>query len=124
VKRVHSGIDLGPRHVSGLPPTCCRMRLGRRAPTPPLIHGREGHQAPQWRQGLSCGHGGRLEGPPLVPQERFYRFAEVIHQMKTIDDLHRVGGSLADAIRIQGAAIATDDGDRRMLGQPGRDTGG
>ncbi len=59
----------------------------------------------------------RETSPPIA-------LAEVVDEMKTIDDLHRVGGSLADAIRIQGAAIATDDGDRRMLHEPGRYAGG
>jgi nitroreductase len=43
----------------------------------------------------------------VVEQKGFQSLAEVLDQMKTIDHLHRVGGSLADAIRIQGAAIAT-----------------
>ena len=124
MKRVQSGVDLDPRSVVGRPLGFRPRLLGFWTPTPPRIHGREGHQAPQWRQGLRCAHGGHFEGPPLVPQERFHRFAEVLHEMETINDLHRVGGSLADAIRIQGASIATDNGDRRMLGQPGCDTGG
>jgi hypothetical protein len=38
--------------------------------------------------------------------------------MEAIDDLHRLGCPLANAVRIQGTPIATDDGDRRMLGKP------
>jgi hypothetical protein len=56
----------------------------------------------------------------LVPQERFHCFAEVFHEMKAIDDLHRVGCPLANAVRIEATPIATDHGDRRMPGEPGR----
>jgi hypothetical protein len=59
-----------------------------------------------------------------MPQKRFHRFAEVLHQVETMDDLHCAGSPLANAIRRQGSAIATDDGDRRRPGEPGRDTGG
>jgi hypothetical protein len=39
-------------------------------------------------------------------------------------DLSRVGGPLANALRIEGTPITTHDDDRRMLGHPGRYTGG
>ena len=39
-------------------------------------------------------------------------------------DLYRVRGALANALRIEGTPITTNDGDRGMLGQPGRDTSG
>jgi len=38
--------------------------------------------------------------------------------METIDDLHRVGGPLANAVRIQGAPIATDHFDTGMCLKP------
>jgi hypothetical protein len=41
--------------------------------------------------------------------------------MTAIDGLHRIRGSLANTIRIQGTAIATDNGNGRMLGEPGGD---
>jgi hypothetical protein len=44
--------------------------------------------------------------------------------MEAIDHLHRVWSPLAHAIRIQGTAIAADQGDHRMLGQPRRDRRG
>src|SRR5882724_741422 len=71
-------------------------------------------------------HGGRggLESTPLISQEHFHRFAKVFHQMQAIDDLHRLGSPLTNAIRLQRTPIATDHGDRRMLGEPGRHCGG
>ena len=41
--------------------------------------------------------------------------------MKPIHDLHRVGSAPANALRIEGAPIATDHGHGGMLEQPVRD---
>ena len=60
----------------------------------------------------------------MVDQEGFQRLAEVLDQMKPIDHLHGVGCPPANAVGVEVAPIATDDGDRRMLGEPGRDGGG
>ena len=60
----------------------------------------------------------------MVEQEGFQGLAEVLDEMKPVDDLHRLGRPPANAVGVEVAAITTDDGDRRMLGQPGGDTGG
>jgi len=39
--------------------------------------------------------------------------------MKPIDRLHRLGSPPANAIRVEVTPITADDGDRRMLGEPG-----
>jgi hypothetical protein len=41
-------------------------------------------------------------------------------RMKTVHGLHRIRCTMPNAVGVQGTSIATDDGDRRMLGQPGR----
>jgi hypothetical protein len=41
--------------------------------------------------------------------------------MKAIDDLHRLGRPLANAIRRERTPIATDHGDRRVPGEPSGD---
>ena len=41
-----------------------------------------------------------------------------LHQMKPIHDLDRVWGATANAVRIERAAIPTDHGHGRMLGEP------
>jgi hypothetical protein len=43
--------------------------------------------------------------------------------MKPVDDLHGRRRPPANAVGVEVAAITTDDGDRRMLGQPCRDAG-
>jgi hypothetical protein len=57
---------------------------------------------------------------PVVSQERLHRLAEVVHEMKTIDHLHRVGRPPANTIGVQDTAIATHRRYGRMPGQPGR----
>ena len=44
--------------------------------------------------------------------------------MNPIDHWYRVGCPPANAVSIEVTPIATDHVNRRMLGQPGRDTGG
>ena len=56
----------------------------------------------------------------MVDQQGFQGLAEVLDQMKPIDHLHRLGCPPANAVGIEVTPIAADDGDRRMLGQPGR----
>jgi hypothetical protein len=90
----------------------------------PSIHRRDGDRGNRRREDLGRTHGRRLQRGSLGDQEDLNGFAEVLHEMKAIDDLHRVGGPLANAVRIEGAPIPTDHGDRGMLGQPGRDAGG
>jgi hypothetical protein len=57
----------------------------------------------------------------VVAQACFQRLAEIVHEMKAAHDLHGVGGATANALGIQVAPITTDDGDRRMFGDPSRD---
>jgi hypothetical protein len=66
---------------------------------------------------------GRLQHGSPGDQEGFDGFAEVLHEMKAIDDLHRLRCTLTNAVRIEGTPIPTDHGDRGMLGKPGRDGG-
>jgi hypothetical protein len=73
------------------------------------------------REGLGRANGRPLQHGSLGDQEGFDGFAEILHEMKAIDDLHRVGCPLANAVRIQGTPIPTNHGDRGMLGQPGRE---
>jgi hypothetical protein len=61
-----------------------------------------------------------LERWSVVDQEGFQRLAEVMDEMKSLDDLHGVGCPPANALGVQVTAIATDDSDRRMPGHPGR----
>ena len=67
---------------------------------------------------------GRLERRSVVEQKGFQGLAEVLDEMEAIDDLHRLGGPPANAVGVEVTAITADDGDRRMLGQPGRHAGG
>jgi hypothetical protein len=60
----------------------------------------------------------------VVDQEGLQGLAEVLNQMKPIDHLYCVGCPPANALGVEVAPIATDDSDRRMLGEPGRDAGG
>ena len=66
----------------------------------------------------------RLQRGAVVEQEGFQGLAEVLDEMEAIDHLHRLGCPPANAVGIEVAPITADHGDRRMLGQPGRDAGG
>jgi hypothetical protein len=44
--------------------------------------------------------------------------------MKAVDDLHRLGRSLANTLGVQVTAVATNHGNRWMLGQPDGHGGG
>ena len=59
---------------------------------------------------------GRLERGSLVDQEGFHGLAEILDEMKAVDNLHRLGCPLANAVGVQVTAVATDHGNRRMLG--------
>jgi hypothetical protein len=59
----------------------------------------------------------------VVEQEGFQDLTEVVDERKPVDDLHGLRCAPANAIGVEVAAIATDDGDRRMLAQPGRHAG-
>jgi hypothetical protein len=60
----------------------------------------------------------------VVDQEGLQGLAEVLHQRQPLDHGYGVGGPPAQALGVAVAPIATDDRDRRMLGEPGRDAGG
>lgn len=45
-------------------------------------------------------------------------FAQVVPQMPAVSDLHRVGQSAADRLRIGGRSVTADDLDVRMPAQP------
>jgi hypothetical protein len=59
----------------------------------------------------------------MVQQGRSQCPAEVLDEVEAIDHLYRLRRPSANAIGVEVTAIATDDGDRRMLGQPGGDAG-
>jgi hypothetical protein len=59
----------------------------------------------------------------VVAQHGFQGLTEVLDPVKPIDHLHRLGCPSANPVGVELAPIATDDGDRRMLGEPGRDAG-
>jgi hypothetical protein len=52
----------------------------------------------------------------------FQRFAQITHQMITIRDLFRRGGTLVRAVGVQSTAIAGDDLDLPVLAQPRGET--
>jgi hypothetical protein len=60
----------------------------------------------------------------VVDEEAFQGLAEVLDEMEAIDHLDGLGRASAKAIGVEVAPIATNHGDRRMLGEPGRDAGG
>jgi hypothetical protein len=60
----------------------------------------------------------------VVAQEDFQGLAEVLDEMEAIDHLYGLGRAPANAIGVEVAPITTDHADRRILGQPGRDTRG
>jgi hypothetical protein len=59
----------------------------------------------------------------VVEQDGFQGLTEVLDEVEAIDHLHRLGRPPAHALGVEVTAIATDRGDRRMLGEPGRDAG-
>ena len=124
MERVHGLIDRDPAGVPGRPLGLLRLLRVWGSGAVPRYIGRDGHRARGRRERLRRAHGGRLERRAVVEQEGFQGLAEVVDEMKAVDDLHRLGCPPANAIRIEVTAITTDDGDRRMLGQPGRDAGG
>ncbi|HEX2186913.1 MAG TPA: hypothetical protein VHN78_15565, partial [Chloroflexota bacterium] len=48
---------------------------------------------------------GRLEHRSVVDEERFQRLAEVLDEMKPIDQLHRLGGPPANTVGVEIAPI-------------------
>jgi hypothetical protein len=60
----------------------------------------------------------------MVDQECLQCLAEVVDQMKAVDDLQGSGRAPANAVGVELAAIAADDGDARMRGEPGGHGGG
>jgi hypothetical protein len=93
---------------------------GLGAPVSPPIHGRGRYRADHPREGLRRARRGGLQGRALIMQEGLDGFPQVFDQMKPIHDLDSVGRAPANAIRIEGAPIAANDGHRGMLGQPVR----
>jgi hypothetical protein len=56
----------------------------------------------------------------MVDQEGFQRLAEVMDEMKPLDDLHGVGCPPANALGVQITPIAAHDRNEWILDQPGR----
>jgi hypothetical protein len=59
----------------------------------------------------------------VVDQQGFQRLAEVLDQVKPVHHLRGLGRPPANTVGVELAPVATDDGDRRMLGQPDGDGG-
>jgi hypothetical protein len=59
----------------------------------------------------------------VVDQDGLQGLAEVLDQMKAVNDLHGPGRAPANAVGIEVTPIAADHGDRRMRGKPGCDAG-
>jgi hypothetical protein len=93
---------------------------GLGAPVSPPIHRWGRYRADHLREGLRRALCGGLQGRALIMQEGLDGFPQVFDQMKPIYDLDSVGRAPANAIRIEGAPIAANDGHRGMLGQPVR----
>ena len=87
--------------MPGRPRGLCPLLRGLGAPAPPLVHGRDGYRARRRRERHRRTYRGRLERRSVVDQEGFQRLAEVLDEMKPIDDLHRVGCPPANAVGIQ-----------------------
>jgi hypothetical protein len=90
----------------------------------PAIHRRDRERGGRGGEDLGRAHGRCLQHGTLGDQEGFDGFTEVVHEMEAVDYLHGLRGPSANPIRIQGTPIATDDSDRRMLGEPSRGIGG
>jgi len=88
------------------------------APVSPAVHRWSRHRASLLGQHLRGTRGGSLERRPLVMEKSLDGFPQVFHQMKPIHDLDSVWGATANAVRIERAAIPTDDGHGRMLDEP------
>jgi hypothetical protein len=104
--------------MSGRPLGLLRRGLGALAPSP--VHRYDRDKTIGRGERHCCADCGSLECRSTVDQVGFQGLAEVLDEMKPVNHLDSVGPSAADAIRIQVTAIATDDGDRRMLGEPCR----
>ena len=86
----------------------------------PAIHRRDGDRGGRRRGGLGRANGRRLQHGSLGDYKGFDGFAEILHEMKAINHLHRLRCPPTNAVRIAVTPITADDGDRRMLSQPGR----
>jgi hypothetical protein len=73
--------------------------------TPSLVHPHDGPRAPE-RQAHRCrAERRRLPCGAMVAQEGRQRVAEGVDERPPIDPLHRLGGSLAHAVRVEIAPI-------------------
>jgi hypothetical protein len=122
MKRVQRLIDRAPGGVRGQPFGLGRGGLG--APTPSPVHGPDGSRA-NGRGECPCrADRCRLERRSVVDQKGFQGLSEVVDEVKPIHHLHGLGCPPANAVGVELAPITTDDGDRRMLGPPGREGDG
>jgi hypothetical protein len=106
-----------PRRPCGILPQL--HRLGAPAPAPAPVQGCDRDRARRRHERHCRTYRGRLKRRPAVQQEGFQRLAEVLDEVEAIDHLHRLGCPPANPVGVEVAVIATDDGDRGMLGQPG-----
>ena len=120
-ERLHSLIDSDPAGVTG---RLCRLLPQRRrfgVPAPAPVHGCDRDRARRRRERYRPADGGVLERRSSVDKEGFQGLAEVLDEVKAIDHLCGCRRAPANAVGVEVAPIATDHGDRRMLGEPSRD---
>ena len=65
-----------------------------------------------------------MKVPPMAEKEPLQGVAQVLHQMKAVDDLDRLWGAVPDPFSIEPTPITADDLDARVRLQPVRDRGG
>lgn len=64
------------------------------------------------------GRDGPVDGRALVLEETLERLLQVLEDMETIHDLHRLRRPACNPVRVQVAAITGHSGDGRVSGQP------
>jgi hypothetical protein len=120
-ERLHGRIAGAPAVVPGWP--LGLGRCGYRAPAPAPVHRGDGCHA----RGRGARQGrpdrGGLERRSVVEQDGCQDLTEVLDAMEPVDDLHGRRRPTAHAVGVEVAAIAADDGEHRLLTQPGRHAG-
>jgi hypothetical protein len=120
-ERPHGLIDRDPAGVPGRPLGLGRCGFG--TPAPALIPGCDGHHARGRRERHRRPDRSGLQRRSVIEQEGFQDLTEVLDEVEAVDHLHGRRRPPADAVGVEVAAIPTDDGDRRVLAQPGRHAG-
>jgi len=123
-QRVDRLIDRDPRRMTTLLLCLLLLLAGVGTLTLPAIHRRDRHRGYRGGEGLDHAHGRRQQHRAFGDQAGFNSLAEVADEMAAVHDLHRLGCPATNAVRVEVTAITADDGDRRLLCQPGRECRG